>query len=61
MINASNIATDCGVDRSTVNGFFQILVDTMLGFYIYPYRKKVKRDIITSAPKFCFFDVGVAN
>lgn len=61
MINASNIATDCGVDRSTVNGFFQILVDTMLGFYVYPYRKKVKRDIITKAPKFYFFDVGVAN
>src|SRR3990167_10059634 len=61
MINASNIARDCGVDRTTVNGFYQILVDTMLGYYIYPYRKKIKRDLISVTPKFYLFDVGVAN
>jgi len=61
MINANNIARDCGVDRTTVQGYYQILIDTMLGYHIYPYRKKVKRDIILATPKFYLFDVGVAN
>ncbi len=61
MINANNIARDCGVDRSTVKGYYQILVDTLLGYFVYPYAKKIKRDIVMSAPKFYLFDVGVAN
>lgn len=61
MINANNIARDCGIDRATVQSYYQILVDTLLGYYVYPYSKKIKRDIITSTPKFYLFDVGVAN
>lgn len=61
MINANNIARDCGIDRSTVQGYYQILVDTLLGYFVYPYRKKIKRDIITATPKFYLFDVGIAN
>lgn len=61
MVNHTNVARDCGVDRSTVSGFYQILIDTFLGYYIYPYNKKIKRDLITSVPKFYLFDVGVAN
>jgi uncharacterized protein len=61
MINASNIARDCGVDRATVQGFYQILIDTWLGYYVYPFRKKIKRDLITAMPKFYLFDVGIAN
>lgn len=61
MINASNIARDCHVDRSSVQGYFQILVDTMLGYFIYPYHHKTKRDLIVATPKFYLFDVGVAN
>lgn len=61
MINASNIARDCGVDRTTVQGYYQILVDTLLGYFIYPFHVKKKRDIVISTPKFYLFDVGVAN
>lgn len=61
MINANNIARDCGIDRVTVQGYYQILVDTLLGYFIYPFRKKIKRDIITATPKFYLFDVGIAN
>jgi predicted AAA+ superfamily ATPase len=61
MINANNIARDCGIDRTTVQGYYQILIDTMLGYYIYPHRHKIKRDLITATPKFYLFDVGVAN
>ncbi len=61
MINATNIARDCGIDRSTVQSYYQILIDTLLGYYIYPFSKKKKRDLILSTPKFYLFDVGVAN
>lgn len=61
MINANNIARDCGVDRMTVQAYYQILVDTMLGYFVYPFRKKIKRDIIVSTPKFYLFDAGIAN
>lgn len=61
MINANNIARDCGIDRLTVQSYFQILIDTLLGYNILPYNKKVKRDIILATPKFYLFDVGIAN
>lgn len=61
MINMSNIARDCHIDRNSVQGYFQILVDTLLGYFIFPYHKKVKRDLLVATPKFYLFDVGVAN
>lgn len=61
MVNYNNIARDCGVDAKTVKSYYQILVDTLIGYLIYPYFKKVKRDIISKTPKFYLFDVGVAN
>lgn len=61
MIIYSNIARDCGVDSKTVQAYFQILVDTFLGYYVLPYYKKIGRDIITKTPKFYLFDVGVAT
>ncbi len=61
MINMSNIARDCHIDRSSAQGYFQILVDTLLGYFIYPYHKKIKRDLLVATPKFYFFDVGIAN
>jgi len=61
MINMSNIARDCHIDRSSVQGYFQILIDTLLGYFIYPYHKKIKRDLLVATPKFYLFDVGIAN
>lgn len=61
LINYSNIARDCGVDKNTVKEYFQILVDTLLGYFVLPYNKKIKRETITSVPKFYFFDVGIVN
>jgi predicted AAA+ superfamily ATPase len=61
MVNVTNIARDCGVDRTTVQGYYQILIDTLLGYHLYPFRKKIKRDIVMATPKFYLFDVGVAN
>lgn len=61
LTNFTNVARDCAIDAKTVKEYYQILVDTLLGYFIYPYHKKVGRDIITATPKFYLFDVGVAN
>ena len=61
LTNYTNIARDCGIDSKTVKAYYQILVDTLIGYYVEPYSKKVGRNILTSVPKFYLFDVGVAN
>ncbi len=60
IINSSNIAKDCGVDVKTVQSYYQILDDTLLGFFIPGFHTSVRRQVRTS-PKFYFFDVGVAR
>ena len=61
MLNYSNIARDCSVSAKTVENYYQILIDTLIGDVVLPYHKKIKRGIISKTPKFYFFDVGVAN
>lgn len=61
LVNYSNIARDCGVSVKTVENYYQILADTLLGYFLPPFHKKVKRDLISKMPKFYFFDVGVVN
>ena len=61
MLNYSNIARDVGVDSKTVKEYYQILVDTLVGYLIYPYTQKINRTVISHTPKFYFFDIGVAN
>jgi len=61
LINYSNIARDCGVDSKTVKEYYQILVDTLLGRFILPYKPRQSRQVIGKAPKFYLFDVGVAG
>lgn len=61
MISYTNIARDCGVDTKTVKEYYQILSDTLLGYFLTPFRKQKKRELISATPKFYLFDVGVAN
>ncbi|MGX6959715.1 MAG: ATP-binding protein [Rickettsia endosymbiont of Pentastiridius leporinus] len=61
LINYSNIARDCGVDAKTVRTYFEILEDMYLGYHLYPYRSRSKRQIITQMPKFYLFDTALAN
>jgi predicted AAA+ superfamily ATPase len=60
-LNYANIARDCAVDAKTVKEYYQILEDTLIGYLIFPFHKKVKRELISATPKFYFFDVGIAN
>ena len=59
--NFSNIARDCGVDSKTVKEYYQILVDTLMGVLVPPFRRRQNRQVITKASKFYLFDVGVAG
>lgn len=60
ILNNRNIAQECGVNASTVSSYFDILEDTLVGYRIPAYTKVVQRRLV-QAPRFYFFDVGVAN
>jgi predicted AAA+ superfamily ATPase len=59
-VNYNSIASDLGVSPPTVNNYFQLLEDTLLGFRLHPFSKTKKRKS-TSRPKFYFFDLGVTS
>lgn len=61
LTNHSHIGRDCGVDAKTVREYYQILVDTLLGTGIEPFKKRQHRQVISKASKFYLFDVGVAG
>ncbi len=60
MVNYNSIATDCGVSANTIKAYFDILQETMIGYYIPAFRNVQKRRLI-KAPKFYFFDIGIVN
>ena len=60
LVNFSTIARECGVSSPTIKGYFDILVDTLLGRWLPAFRRRPKRRVI-GAPKFYFSDVGVVN
>ena len=58
--NVSSIARDSSVSRQTVQNYFTILEDTLLGYWIEPWRLK-RRTKQVLQPKFYLFDSGVAR
>ncbi|MCB0341434.1 MAG: ATP-binding protein [Pseudobdellovibrionaceae bacterium] len=58
IVNASKVAKDVGVDDKTVHSYYDILVDTYLGFYLPPFHRSVRKSQRKS-PKFYLFDCGV--
>lgn len=58
ILNYSKIARDVGVDYKTVQSYFSILDDTLLGFFVEPYHRSIRKQQ-QKAPKFYFFDTGV--
>lgn len=60
LINYANISNDAQVPSSTVQEYFQILRDTLIGFDVPAWKKSQKRKPISTS-KFYFFDVGVAR
>lgn len=61
LTNFANIARDCGVDAKTVKEYYQILVETLVGTWVAPFKRRQDRNVIQKAAKFYLFDVGVAG
>jgi predicted AAA+ superfamily ATPase len=60
VVNSYNIAREAEVPRSTVDTYFSILIDTLLGHFLPAWRPGVKvRE--GAHPKFYWFDPGVAR
>lgn len=60
VINTTNIARECQINRTTVENYIQILKDLLLGFTIDIFSVRAKRGL-SSHPKFYLFDSGIYN
>lgn len=61
LINTSNIAQEASVPRKTVNSYYQILEDTLVGFFLPSWGQQLSRKDLISHGKFYFFDNGVVS
>jgi predicted AAA+ superfamily ATPase len=60
IVNFSTIARDTGVSSKTIQGYYQILEDTLIAVKLEPYLKSARKRIIKH-PKYYLFDIGVVN
>ena len=58
VLNMSEVARECSIERKVVENYFIILEDLLLAYRIPIFTKRAKRRLIAH-PKFYFFDVGV--
>ena len=58
VLNISEIARECAVERKVVENYFSILEDLMIAYRVPVFIKKAKRRMIAHS-KFYFFDAGV--
>ncbi|HRI15901.1 MAG TPA: DUF4143 domain-containing protein [Verrucomicrobiota bacterium] len=60
VVNLTNVASEAAVARITVQRYFDVLADTLIGFWLPAWQPRLKvRE--RAAPKFYFFDPGVAR
>ena len=60
VVNYSKIARDLSVDTVTIQNYYSILEDTLIGFYLRPYHKSIRKSQ-RQAPKFYLFDTGICR
>lgn len=60
ILNYANIARDVGVDDKTVKAYYNILEDTLIGFFLDPFHSSFRKRL-SLKPKFYFFDTGVVR
>lgn len=60
LLNMSNLAQECGVNRKTVQNYLDILEETHIIRRILPFQKG-KRSEVTRTPKCYFIDNGIRN
>ncbi|MBC6415214.1 MAG: ATP-binding protein [Bdellovibrionales bacterium] len=57
-INYSKFAREVGSDHKTIQNYFSVLEDTLLGFFLPAYSHSIRKQQ-QKAPKFYLFDLGV--
>ena len=60
ILNLNKIARDVGVDHVTVQNYFEVLEDTLVGFHLEPFSKSIRKRQ-RKASKFYYFDTGVTR
>jgi len=58
ILNVSEVARECAVERKVVEGYFGILEDLLIGYRLPVFSKRAKRRLVAH-PKLYFFDAGV--
>lgn len=58
VLNVSNVARECQIERKTAAGYVEIIEDLLLGFRVPVFTRRAKRQT-AAHPKFYFFDAGV--
>ncbi len=57
-LNISAVARECGVERTVVAGYVEVLEDLLLAARVPAFTRRARRRV-TKHPKFMFFDTGV--
>jgi predicted AAA+ superfamily ATPase len=57
-LHYQNLSSECGVPVRTLEGYIEVLIDTLIGFELLPYRKTKKR-IAYARSKFYFFEMRI--
>lgn len=60
ILNYANIARDVGVDDKTVKDYFNLMEETLVGFFLEPFHHSFRKRL-SAKPKFYIFDVGVCR
>ena len=60
LINFSNISRDVGVSDQTIQKYYSILEDTLIGFFLDAFQSSFRKRL-SKTPKFYFFDTGVVR
>jgi predicted AAA+ superfamily ATPase len=59
-VQLTKLSQESGVPLSTLKTFYQVLADTFIGYWIEPYGRPSRKQLLTT-PRFVWFDTGVRN
>lgn len=60
MISFTNLSQEAGVSINTIKSYYQILVDSYIGYFVPGYSGNSRKRLL-STPRFFFFDPGIRN
>lgn len=60
LVNYSAVARECGLPIRTVQSYYEILEDTLIGIKLPAWRHTIRKQL-SAHPKFYLFDTGVTN